>query len=300
MALSIRNNIQPEPKGVPVITPTTQNASPFLVIRNSVDAPNQKAKVFVSPYSVLMDNFSATSSVPIAGLEYIFSIEYGDKIWLETFYDFDLNPSFSRIQKGKRWSSSSLNSSGLPIESYPSYFEYITHRDINNKIVLLEDFYSGLDSTKNGILDLYQDYLDFKYISQEKFTIKQQELNSLYQSLKDGVRGYINDFNNFFINGVGTKKLFRTFTLLAYTTKNFDGFLDGSFINIPIKITAQGEIPQSQSNNNIKLVQCVFSNLLCIDTVFNNSYAAKIPVPFTSPVNKFVNLDGDIEDDLFS
>jgi hypothetical protein len=298
MALYKSDSNKPTPQGIPsIVGGSPSDAYPFAVVVDTINKAAQDATVRISKYSKVLESPDIRDTVDVLGLERRFEIEYRDKIWLEIYYDRNLTPVFGLIQWGNKWPATALSPDDeeTEVEVYPSQLEFITRLDLEDKIEELEAVADELRDIRIESLDFYQNQFDLGYITSEEKTSLQEQAIEFYDDMFDRIEAYNNDFSSFFSGSVNSlsKKLFRTYTLLAYTTKDFDGLLDGEKVSMPIIVTNPNPaLPEAQDDKSFKLVSCVKQNLLIIDICHNNAYPAKLPIPYNAPVYDFINADG--------
>jgi len=257
----------------------SRDVSPFAVsiINNS---PNIQVKV--SRFSAILKSPNIKDKLNLIGVNVPMDIQYGDKIWLEIFYDRNLSPVFGLINYGKKWGAQTYTPSGS-VDVYPNELELITKNDLSSKI-------DELGSTTSLVNDVYQkayeeitDEFRGGFITQSQQDALHSGLQAAFNVINDNIIKYKQDMNQFFVAAPNAtyKKLFRSYTLIAYTTKDMNGELEGLIARPPnIGSPSQGGVNTSTEDASFKIVQTLATDLLLADICHQNRYPAKLPIPY--------------------
>ncbi len=274
--------------------------TPFRVYVMAVDDGDQSSDVRVSRYSAILGSPDVNDIVPLIGIDLKLNIKYGDKIWVEVFYDKNLVPVFGIINKGHKWSSTVVNpaQTNETVLTYPNEHEFITKADMVGKLADLDGIIALVNTYQAASIAELTYRKNVGIITADTFNDLQSTATTQYQRVKDLITDYKKNMNKFFDAApqVNWRKLFRTYTLIAYTTHDTNLDLDGTGIDPrPPLNTTTPTIPQASQQVFYRLVQCLTSDLYLADMCFQNRYPAKIPVPYHRPVYYF-NDNGKVED----
>lgn len=281
--------------------PSSYSISPFEAFVTRIDYNTGIVYIKVSYYSNLFTNFieNETSVLPISGIDFEFPIIYPSKVYMEIIYDQNLTPIYGKIKVNPKWSSTTIDPvSKSSVITYPNEIEFITNLDLSQKTTDLQNDNTDNETVRAAHLQQIQLLVNSGYFSQSEALASKKIVNDRYDSIKKVLTPYISNFSQFFQGSSGlSKKLFKTFSLIAYTTKDKYPGLKGVTINPPT-ITNQQPSNQTQTttpDNSFKLVQCVTSDLMIMD-VYTNNLAAKFPVAWSNGVNKYILSTGNTEE----
>ncbi len=277
-------------KGIPTYKGSdSQDSTPFRAYLLEVGTPSV---VSISRYSAVLNSTDVRDRVTVIGVDAPININYGDKVWLETFYDRNLQPVFCIVNSGTHWPAVTLDTEDQTIQSvvYPDELEFITKFDLNNKIIELEATVNRVGELRQAVTDNTNLQKDMGFIDQAKATEILTGIESGYTAIAALVTNYKAQMNNFFAGAPTSiwKKLFRTYTLICYTTKDTNYKLDGQCISpgVPVPAT-QPAVPTATKDPMFKLVQCLNSDLLLIDICHQNRFPARLPIPYHRPVYNY-------------
>ncbi len=274
------------------------DGTPFRIYSSAPTAID--VNVRISSYSRIFNSPNLNDVVQLIGCNLKFKVKYAEKIWLEIFYDKNLTPVFGIINHGNKWTTKTVNPSNKNQLNflYPNEMDFITKYDLVNKI-------ADLDNTVNNIQDMkasaiaeitYQNNVGI--IPSDQFNAYNASLEKQYSEVITKVKDYKNSINNFFSDAPSQvwKKLFRTYTLIGYTTKDFNNNLDGIEISPPIEIpSSTPSVPTATPKVNYKIVQCLDNDLLLADMSYQNRYPARLPMPYHRSVY-YYPIDGKEEE----
>lgn len=273
---------------------------PFQIYVMATNHSDQSADVRVSRYSALLASPDIRDRVPIVGIDLKINIKYGDKMWLEVFYDLNLVPVFAIINKGKKWAAKTVNpaQSSTVVDVYPKQHEFITKLDITTKIAEIEAVSAIIVTYKAATAAELLYRSNVGVLSAKEYTDYTDALDTQYQQVQDLISAYKSNLSQFFQSAPTAlwKKLFRTYTLIGYTSYEANVDLNGITIypNPPAPATSSG-VPQATKQVSYKIVQCLQSDLYLADMCYQNRYPAKLPIPYHQPVYYFT-YDGKVEE----
>ncbi len=279
MSLFSKTTVLYGAKGVPrVSSGQRENVAPFAPILTAVDPVSVK----ISRYSKVLTDFNLAADLFVAGLNCPVEISYGDKIWLEVFYDKNLVPVFGLINSGAKWTATSITG-GAAAELYPSQIELFRSSEISNKTTVLNNAIASLNAFKiSAAAELLKERQVLAFTEEEYDAILTKS-DEDYATGLAAANTLLASLGAFFSSAPTSsfQKLFRTYTLLAYTTKDFNGYLDGKTIEtVPALPTSNISTPQRAETEQYNLIPCVSSDLAIVDICYQNRYAAKIPIPY--------------------
>ncbi len=224
-------------------------------------------------------------------------MNYGDKIWLEIYYDRNLVPLLGIIDSGPKWTATIAGSIGdIPV--YPSELEFISKKDLTAKISEVENLSNRVNTIRTLAENEIISQFNSGFISEEEKTAQLEALAQSFDKIIDSITKYKQDMNQFFVAmpNAGFRRLFRTFTLIGYTTKNLDPGLDGIIASPPNEGTPElNGVNVASEDSSFKIVQAVTTDLLLADICYQNRYAARLPVPYHRPIYYFVHNNKDEE-----
>lgn len=279
--------------------PDAVGSTPFTILLDSIDPNTGVVNVKITPYSYLLQNFDIVNNIPVLGLDYGFPIAYGQKVYLQVYYDRNGNPFCPKIKTATKWHSLTVQPGGTTptVQTYPNTIELITSADISAKIDELTSELADNTVVYNACLAAITTAVTNNEITSTQAAAKTAKLTSDFTTLTTGFQTYINQFANFFAGTSGVnKKLFKTFTMIGYTTKDLSGELPG--ITIIPATTTPSNANQVQSDPAFKIVQCVQNDLMIVDVCYNQ-VGCRYPIPFHRPVyffNQVPNQSSAIED----
>ena len=280
MGIPKYNPIQSSP--FPTFSTTESNSfiTPF-----SINVVGQT--VNINPYSSLVYKENTRQIPKIFGLGFDFDIDYGDKLFLEVYFDDVLNPLAPRIRNDRRWTDltvSILNASNseTDVHVYPSELDIIQKKDLSaRKDQITEDITSADTEYSDKINQIQQD-IDDENISAEdgaKLIAYYQDISDNYQTELTSV---LSKIPSYFSGNFATKKLFRSFKMIGFTTRNLSSDLGGQII-----------FP-SDGSKEFQLVPCLDTNLFLADSA-TSGIPIKTFVPWTKPIYSYL-IDGQEED----
>lgn len=288
-------------RGVPTYNGgESSDPTPFRAYLLKSDA--QSTQVSISRYSSVLNSPDVRDRVTVIGVDAPITIAYGGKIWLETFYDRNLEPVFCIINSGPKWTAVTLDTANQTVESlvYPDELEFITKYDINNKIGELDATVERIGVLQQTVTDEVNLQKDMGFIDQERATEIIAGINEAYPRMATLVTEYKAQMNNFF-SGAPTsiwKKLFRTYTPICYTTKDTNYKLDGVSASPGVVApVVTPTVPTVTQDPIFKIVQQLNSDLLLVDICHQNRFPARLPIPYHRPVYNYV-YEGRNEDEF--
>ena len=258
-------------------------------------------KISISRYSSVLNSTDIKDRVAVIGVDAPIEIRYGDKVWIETFFDRNLEPVFCMIGNGPKWDAVTLDTSSQTVETlvYPDELEFITKYDIENKIEELQSAIDRIETLRLTVIDDVNSQKNMGFILEARANEIITAINEGYQGVTQLVQTYRGNMNGFFDGSPVSnwKKLFRTYTLICYTTKDTNYKLDGRCVSPGIVVpTTTPFIPTATPDPIFKIVQCLNSDLLLVDICHQNRFPARLPMPYHRPVYNFV-YQGKNEDD---
>lgn len=265
-----------------VLSRKSTRICPFLVSLHSVNSTSGDVNVIVSKHSHLYDSFKVKNPLPIIGLNRPFQINYPDKIYLKIIYDRFGNAVCQKIAYGETWPEAVANPTA-PEQSvgvYPNEIELVTRYDLINKITELENEYQDNIVINNATIDYINERITSGLLSEEDGAAALTDLSEGFESTQETFREYIDHFNEFFDgSSLLRRKQLSSFTILAYSTQDFDPLLPGIIASPkPIINPLQNLFNLSSIDKKFKIVQSVTSDLVIVDT-FYNDVLCKIPIP---------------------
>ncbi len=287
----------PEFKSVP-----KPQSHPFQV---SLYKVNDKVRVTVNKYSFLLNSPDPTDLVTVIGLDVPVILLPTDKIWLETFYDRNLNPVFAIINSAPKWLAETADGDNIEETTpvYPNQFEFISKIDLPNKISELDEVRNRVEGLRTSEVDNVNNLRLQGYIDDGEKEDLLQQISDKYTDLDASVVAYQSAMSNFFTGAPINlwRKLFRTYTLISYPTKNLNNGLPGLVVaptpEVPATNPAQGSIVTAEEDSTFKIVQCVRDSLLLVDYSYQNRFPARLPIPFPTPISPFI-IDGENEEEV--
>ena len=244
---------------------------PFAVSLNNTTA-------VLNTYSTLLSSFSARQSLNMFGLSLSYTIAYGSKIYLETYYDSNLNPFGARIRADERWTQAvniiTKADGPTDINVYPSEFDIIQKADLETRQSdLADDIESATQLVSNAITQINSD-ISNQVITPDVGATSIANLNAELLIYRNDISSNLAKINSMFSGRYATKKLIRSYKLIAYTTHNLDSNLNGTLV-YPIDGARQ-----------YQLVQCVHNDLMLVSDCFNG-VPIKVAIPWTRPIYLF-------------
>ena len=277
-----------ETRGIPQFEGAdSEPATPFraFLLQNG-DNP----QVAISSNSMVLQSPNILDRLPLIGTDLPIDIVYGDKIWLEIFYNSALTPIFGIITSGRKWAAVVADTANTETfnQVYPEELEFISKYDLENKINELEATIARIDTLKQATTDQIDSQRAQGYILEAAANDAKTAAVSSYDATKQLVVEYQGQMNQFFTASPSniSKKLFRTYSLICYTTKKtsykYDGIIISPTVSVP---TTPPTVPTVTASPVFKLVQVLSSNLLLVDICFQNRFPAVLPIPYHSPVS---------------
>ncbi len=297
-----------KPTNVINIAPTNRDisggpapeGSPFRVILLAVDNSDKSCTVKVSPHSRVYASPNVKDDVQIIGLNLEHELVYGQKLWLETFYDKNLSPVFSIVVVDTKWRAQTVNpaNTATTVDVYPNELEFITKFDLANKVSDLDGVIARVSAMQAAAIRELTYQKNSGLMSQEVYAETVEHANAAYESVRDLIDEYKTNLNLFFAGAPDTlwRKLFRTYTLIAYTTRDLARDLEGTLISprnsAPVTIPS---VPQASAQIDYRIVQCLHSDLLLAEYCYQSRYPARLPLPYHRPVYDYFE-NGNEED----
>lgn len=271
---------------------------PFRI--TSISTLPEKIKVSVESYAFYEPNLA--SYVPIVGLDCPITVAYGNKVWVEFFYDRNLNPIIGVVKVGNKWLYKTANTANSQeiTEVYPSELELISKLDILRKLAEIDQTLIYVDSLKT----LQEDEVNFNYnislISQEQKDDYLARIATIYDDATERLNELKNNLNSYFAGAPTAiwKKLFRSFLLIGFTTKNMSLSRPGVSFFLPEDSTQQNPlVPVASQSNSYRLIQAWDSDVLLIDGIYQNRFPIKYPTPYHRAISYF-SIDGEEEESI--
>ena len=289
MAVKVLNTVNIQPTNRDVSGGPAPDGTPFRVILLGVNDANKSCKVKISPHSRVYASPDVKDTVLTVGLNLEHILLYGQKLWLETFYDKHLTPVFSIVTAGTKWQAKTVNPerNSETTDVYPDELEFITKFDLSNKVADLDDVILRLQAMKTSAIEELTYQKNTGLITEEVFadTVPRAEL--AYGAVQDSVNEYKANLNTFFDSApTGLwRKLFRTFTLIAYTTRDMSNTLEGTIVSPRVAPPASAPtVPQASPQVDYRIIQCLHSDLLLAEYCYQSRYPARLPLPYHRPV----------------
>lgn len=263
---------------------------PFKTSIVSLDDTSKECSVLVALNSHVLKSQNILDFVDILGKNLKLSMPYGHKIWLETLFDANRVPVVGFIKTGPKWPAKVKNSSGALQDVYPNCEEFISRDDIAAKAGEIDALITYVSTLKG----LSEDELEFQHdngiITQSEYQVLLSKSGPAFDRYRTVLAEYKAGLSKFFVAAPSNswKKLFRLYSLIAYTTKDLSGNIAGNkafFSNQGSPITPA--VPQAVKSNDYRVVQCLNSDLILQDSWYNNSYPSKIMVPYNRGVHTF-------------
>lgn len=280
------------------------SSTPFRVYVMAVDNSNQTADIRISRYSAVLSTLDINDRLPIIGIDLKLNIEYGDKVWLEIYYDRNLSPVFALINTGPKWTATVVNpgqsNANQTTAIYPKEHEFIVKQDISSKLTELDDVIALVATYKTAATDELGYRKNVGIITETQHTELIEAVDEQYQNVENLIKEYKKNMNKFFESAPTSvwRKLFRTYTLVAYTTHEPNLDLEGTSVDpTPPAATETPDVPTATDQISYRIVQCLNTDLYLADMCYQNRYPAKLPVPYHRPVYRFEE-EGKIEDDV--
>ena len=282
-------------------TQVTDNILPFHPIVHSIDETTGEVNVKINKYSSLIRPFSIKSVDPIVGLDYHFPIRYGDKIYLQVYYDRLGTPICPKIKYAPKWLAKTVNptDTGKTTFVYPQEIELITRHDIQNKVEELNREIDDNEVVKNAIFQQIIARSAAGLIDTDSGSREITKIGDDFANIQADLTELVSDMNNFFTGSTSLRrKQFASYTLLATTTKDTNSHLYGTIINSAVQpqTNSQPGTNQAAKITKYKLVPCVFNDLIFTEVFYNNT-PCKYPIPFNRSVYYYDTGDGVEEDE---
>lgn len=262
----------------------------------------------VNPYSYLMQDFNVTGNIPVLGLGTPFPLSYGQKVFLQIYFDGNLNAVFGRIMGDNSWKNSTTTpigaiSGGSGVNVYPNELEFITKADMNVKQAALVQDSTAIKAYFTGAAAYYSSQLASGIISAPQYATLSASLAQETATFSALIGTYTSNFSTFFSNSPSSqKKLFKLRKMIAYTTLDMTSTIGGNII-VPADFSSAssgvagngGTYALTATNPPFNLVQCVSTDLMLVSYCYNN-LPAKIAIPWTRPVYSYTLVNGNNED----
>lgn len=266
------------------------NPHPFKASIISIDDVSKLCSISVNAHSQVLKSQNILDHLDILGRNLALESPYGSKIWLETLFDRNREPVIGIIKVGNYWNSTVNNSSEVPELVYPKCEEFISKSDLSVKTGEMDDLLLYIDQLKelSSAELLFQS--DNGIITASQYQLALSQIDSGFEKRKNSIREYKADLPKFFASAPSPswKKLFKLYTLIAYTTKDNSASVPGvSALFSKQGSTVTPEVPQVTAENSYRIVQCAHSDFLIQDSWYNDSYPSKVLVPCPRPVHTF-------------
>lgn len=263
---------------------------------------DETVDIRISRYSNVILSPGVKDRLYVIGLDLKINIEYGDKVWLEVFYDKNLEAVFGIISSGPKWLAKTVNTASISTltDVYPNELEFISKYDLTNKIAEINLVKNSITAMQNSAIEEVTYQKNVGIISQEQFTDFVTAINNGYGDAQERVDEYKSAMNAFFTGSPTAtwKKLFRTYTMIGYTTRDMAANLGGIAVFPPPQVPSTTPVvPTASEQVPYQIVQCVNTDLYLADISFENRYPAKLPMPYHRPVYPFI-VEGKNEDTL--
>lgn len=305
MAILTPSNTQSPRKSINIEGGIFADATPFKTYITSIDDANESFNVKVQRYSKILTAPQARGSLdnpslPLIGVDIDFTLNYGDKMWIEVFLDANRSPVFAIVRTGTHWESVIVDSNNTTRSSnlYPEEIELITKFDLTNKTTEIEAVLQEISDMSARAITTIDNYLDNGVISEEYHATLSTATLEAYSAVTTTVTTYRNDMASFFASAPTAvwRKQMRLFIPVAYSTRNMNASLEGEAVKFfPSPPATPAAIPTVSAPRSLKWVQCVSSDLLLVDSNLSNIYPVKIAIPWHRPVYDF-QVEGGIED----
>ncbi len=288
MSASYSNLIKIPSRSSRFLTRKSLRVGPFSASLDSIDSTTGEVNVIVSRFSHLYDNFTITDGLPVIGLGYAFPLSYPKIIYLEVFYDRNGNAICPKVVAAEKWPATVVNPRAPTVSSsvYPNEIELITKYDISMKVSELETEYAQNTDIQNALTSQINSKIAAGTIDEVSGAAFLDAIIEDYSNNQADLRNLINNLNDFFTGSSALrKKQLRSYTLIAYTTQEFDSFLPGILAKPkPIINPAQTTFTLAATDRGFKIVQSVTSDLVIVDT-FYQDVMCKIPIPKNNSIS---------------
>jgi len=263
---------------------------PFRLNISSINDTLKKCSVSVNPNSQILKSDDVLDTVDLLGKNLSLDFPYGHKIWLEVFFDSSRAPVIGMIKTGAKWEGQVKNSSGVLEDVYPSCVEMISRQDIVAKTSELDSEIAYI-TTIQGLSDNELEYqADNGIITSDQYSQLLSLSSSLFDAHRATMRQYKSDLSRFFSAAPSQqwKKLFKLYRLIGYSTKDPSAKIPGSklFFSNEGAPTAPA-VPQAEQKSDYKIVQCLDSDLLVVNSWHLDIYPSKSFMQYSRPVHTF-------------
>lgn len=298
----IKSRSQPQIPASNIISSGGELAAqhPFRFNVVSIDDSLKRATVSVNKNSQILKSDSISDTLPIIGKNIGLDFRYGYKIWIEVLFDSSRNPIMGFVKTGPKWTATTLDSTGASAEVYPDCVEMIGRQDIAAKtteVDALISYISTVETLSNTELD-YQ--VDNGVITQETYSSLLSTSSEQFQNYRTILREYKTNLSKFFTAAPSQqwKKLFRLYKLIGYTTKDPSRTIQAANLYFPSEGSATNPaVPQSVEKSDYRLVQCLDSDLIVVDSWHLGIYPSKSLIQYSRPVHQFY-IDGELEEEI--
>lgn len=261
---------------------------PFAPKVIKVDEQTNEITVIISPYSEVLLGTSINNNLFIIGLQCPLVIKYGDKVWLEIFFDLNNTPVCGVIRTGKKWAtqyySNSNNNNKQDI--YPEVVDLITTRDIADRTTELNTINQEILELKNDYSDSIDLLVTRGYYTNEEGEDRKKSFNDEYTDFKKIFDTFVGNLNSYFSDTSYSflRKQFRLYVPITYTTNNLTNDIQGQNVSAGTIDKSQGSVKVAGETVEFKVVAAQNSNLLIVDSAYKNLYPAKITIPYFKPI----------------
>lgn len=264
--------------------------SPFKLNIVSINDASKKCSVSVNPNSQILKSDDILDTVDLIGKNLPLDFPYGSKIWLEVFFDSSRAPVMALIKTGAKWTGQVKNSNGELQDVYPSCVEMISRQDVTAKTSEIDSEISYLTTLENLSNDELSYQVNNGVITQEQYSQLLSQSSQQFNTHRQTLRDYKSNLSRFFSAAPSQqwKKLFKLYKLIGYSTKDPSGKIPGQnlfFANDGAAI--QPSVPQAEPKSNYKIVQCLDSDLLVVNSWHLDIYPSKSLAQYGRPIHTF-------------
>jgi len=275
--------------------------TPFRVYIVAVNDDDKSADVRISRYSSVLSSPDINDRLTLIGIDVKLNLKYPEKLWLEIFYDKNLSPVFGIVNKGVKWPARVVDTAHKDetLEIYPKEHEFITKADLEGKTRSLSATLALVNQYERATSAELHYRRNTGVIADNELSALQTAATNKYSEIRAVIYKYANSMNRFFDAAPSAvwRKLFRTYTLIAYTTHDKDTDLEGSVVRpkISAETATQAGVNKATLQTDYKIVQCLNTDLYLTEICYQNRYPARLAMPFHRPVYYF-NDAGKVEE----
>jgi hypothetical protein len=207
-------------------------------------------------------------------------------MYLEVTLNAVLQPVAARIRNDGLWMKSKTKittSSGTVLSNvYPNEIELIAKADSSEKLLELNSDITTAETIATQELAVISGELSRGNITSQQASARTSATNESLNSYRDALQNLRNNFASFFDGNSVTKKQFKAYKMIAYTTKNTSSSLGGTLV-----------FP-TNGTDFYQIAPCVSSALMLASSSYVN-VPTKVAIPWSSPVFEW-KVDGEVED----